>query len=950
MAKRHTENRDAPSIEPPDACLPPRDAPRQKHDWADGTFGPAGHDLAPGVQKLEPDGCREVSVMTPRSAAKWVYGFAEGGDSLRELLGGKGASVAEMTRAGMPVPPGFTITTAACQAYFASDRSFPAGLQQQVEAALANLENATGKGFGSGERPLLVSVRSGARVSMPGMMDTVLNLGLNAETLQAVVRQTGDERFGWDAYRRFVQGFGSIVMGVDSRAFEAVIERHKSALGRRDDSDMAAAEWQDVVAEFKALIEGEAGGVFPEDARTQLLQAIRAVFDSWHGKRAVDYREFHGIPHEWGTACNVQTMVFGNMGARSGTGVAFTRDPNTGERRLFGEYLLNAQGEDVVAGVRTPLPMATLEQKLPAVYRQFEGYAARLELHYKEMQDLEFTIENGRLFMLQTRAGKRSPAAAVKIAVDLVREGVIDEATALSRVEPAQVDALLHPRIDPGAALDPIATGLNASPGAATGIVAFSADAAAELGHSGEAVILVRPETSPDDFHGMAVSAAILTSRGGATSHAAIVARQLGKPAVVGCEDIRIDLAAERFVANGATVKAGEVITVDGTSGNVMAGAAPLIPGSITDELSELLRWADKARRLAVWANADTPEEAELARTSGAEGIGLCRTEHMFREGDRLPIVREMILAESESERRAALAELLPIQRADFHGILHAMRDLPVVIRLLDPPLHEFLPDPLELRDERAALSAGGNDAGRLREIERTLARIEDLHEANPMLGLRGCRLGIIYPEVYEMQVRAIIEAAAELQRNGIRARPEIMIPLVGHVNELRTVEGRLRATARQVQTESGAAVEFKFGTMIEVPRACLTAGEIAGVAEFFSFGTNDLTQTIYGISRDDAEGKFLLDYVEQAILPKNPFQELDREGVGAIMRIAVEQGRAARGNLEVGICGEHGGDPASIAFCESLGLDYVSASPYRVPVARLAAAQASLESGFWDH
>ena len=875
--------------------------------------------------------------------SKWVYPFREGGESMRNLLGGKGAGSAEMTKAGMPVPPGFTITTAACLEYYASDKALPAGLDAQVDVALAEVESAVGRRFGDPDNPLLVSVRSGARVSMPGMMDTVLNLGLNAATLEGLIAATGDARFGWDAYRRFIQGFGSIVLGVESHAFESCIDDHKARLGLDQDTELSASDWQAVADDFRQIIRDATNAEFPDDPRQQLDHAIRAVFDSWFGRRAVDYRRVHGLPDDWGTAVNVQTMVFGNMGETSGTGVAFTRNPNTGERELFGEYLLNAQGEDVVAGVRTPTPIATLETSMPEVFGQFEDYATRLEQHYREMQDLEFTIESGKLYMLQTRAGKRSPAAAVKIAVDLVREGVIDKTTAVQRVEPEQVGAVLHPRVDPAHWDHPIATGLNASPGAAHGRVVFTADEAAEQASADHPVILVRPETSPDDFHGMAVSAAILTARGGATSHAAIVARQLGIPAVVGCDALRLDLDAKQFTAHGVTVNAGDVITVDGTDGEVLTGALPLIPGSMTPELEELLGWADEIRRLSTWGNADTPEEAELAREHGAEGIGLCRTEHMFREGDRLPIVQEMILAETVEERQKALDRLLPIPREDFVGILRALDGYPVVIRLHDPPLHEFLPDHEPLAAELAALTADDADPERRAHLERMLRRVEEIQEVNPMLGLRGCRLGIQQPEVYEMQVRAIIEAALELSAAGFQPRPKIMIPLISHVNELRKVEGRLHAVADEVVRAKGASVAYEFGTMIEVPRACLTAGALAEVADFFSFGTNDLTQTTYGISRDDAEGKFLIDYVESEILPANPFQVMDPDGVGALLRLAVEQGRAADPDIEMGICGEHGGDPDSIGICEQLGLDYVSASPFRVPVSRMAAAHARL-------
>ena len=869
---------------------------------------------------------------------KWVYLFNEGDQSMRNLLGGKGAGVAEMTQSGMPVPPGFTITTDACRAYFDADGDFPEGLEKQIDTALEAVESESGKRFGDPGNPLLVSVRSGARVSMPGMMDTVLNLGLSQETLKGLESRSGQPRFAYDSYRRFVQGYGSIVLGLESRRFEHIIQAHKDRLGKSEDSQLSAAEWNAVATDFKALIEAETGNAFPENPRDQLYGAIRAVFDSWHGRRAIDYRNFHGLPHDWGTAVNVQTMVFGNMGENSGTGVAFTRNSVSGDRELFGEYLLNAQGEDVVAGVRTPAQIATLADQLPQVYAEFEAHAERLERHYGDMQDLEFTIEEGRLWMLQTRAGKRSPRAAVKIAVDMADEGIIDRATALARVEPAQVDAHLHPQVDPTLTVDPVAVGLNASPGAAIGIVVFDADEAAERGRAGEDVILVRPETSPDDFHGMAVSRAILTARGGATSHAAIVARALGLPAVVGCEQLRIDLGAGTLRIGQTLIEAGDTLTVDGSTGNVILGEAPLIPGQITPELEKLLGWADAQRRLQVWTNADTPQEAAQAREFGAQGIGLCRTEHMFREEDRLPIFQDMILAETETDRRAALDRLLPIQRADFYGILKAMAALPVVIRLLDPPLHEFLSG---VDEELAELSGQDADPAQLAAAERKVNRARDLHEENPMLGLRGCRLGIVYPEIYEMQVRAIIEAAIQLEDEGVDAHPEIMIPLIGHINELRTVETNLRTTAEAVARERGRSPSYKFGTMMEVPRACLTAGEIAEVAEFFSYGTNDLTQTTFGISRDDAEGKFLLQYVEDGVLPRNPFQVLDPIGVGELMRLGSRAGRAARPDIEIGICGEHGGDPESIAFCEEIGLDYVSCSPYRVPVARLAAAQA---------
>ena len=873
---------------------------------------------------------------------------------MRNLLGGKGAGVAEMTRAGMPVPAGFTISTTACLEYFSNDRMLPNGLDEQIDGALANVELATGKRFGGQSNPLLVSVRSGARTSMPGMMDTVLNLGLNATTLHGLIARTGDDRFGWDAYRRFIQGFGSIVLGVDSRSFEEVITAYKTNRGASLDTDLVASDWKQVADEFHRLIQTETSSTFPEDPRRQLDQAIRAVFDSWYGRRAIDYRKVHGLPDDWGTAVNIQTMVFGNMGETSGTGVAFTRNPSNGQRQIFGEYLMNAQGEDVVAGVRTPEPITRLRTAMPESFAEFEDYAGNLERHYRDMQDMEFTIERGSLYMLQTRVGKRSPLAAVNIAVDMVHEGLIEKTEAVQRIAPEQVGAVLFPRVDPSHVYSPVATGLNASPGAAHGLVTFTADDAVLLAGQGNSVVLVRPETSPDDFHGMVASVAILTTRGGATSHAAIVARQLGKPAIVGSADLKINLAAQQCSLNGTTIQAGDTITIDGTSGHVILGEAPLVPGSMTPALKELLSWADDIRRLGVWANADTPEEAAQARLHGAEGIGLCRTEHMFREEERLPIVHNLILATTTGERQRALDKLLPIQRSDFRGILRAMDGLPVVIRLLDPPLHEFLPDRRELESERTALTANDPGAGtqtaRLTDIDRTLQRLEDLHEANPMLGLRGSRLGIQHPEIYDMQVRAILEASAELKAEGLQPRPKIMIPLISHANELNFISQRLHQLSSNLDTARGGAVHYEFGTMIEVPRACSTAGKLAEISDFFSFGTNDLTQTTFGISRDDAERSFLLDYVQSGILPKNPFQVLDREGVGTIIRFGVDQARETNPNIEMGICGEHGGDPESIMFCEEIGLDYVSASPFRVPVARMAAAHARLTTIEMDH
>lgn len=875
---------------------------------------------------------------------KWVYRFEDGDASMRDLLGGKGANCAEMMRAGLPVPPGFVVTTAACNAFYDSDRRFPTGMWDQALAALQDLEAKTGKRLGDVENPLLVSVRSGAKFSMPGMMDTILNLGLNDETITGLIAQTSNERFAWDSYRRFVQMYGNVVLEVDKDRFEHALEAIKEEAGIEEDVDLTVANLREAVRRFKGIVERETERDFPSEPLAQLRGAIEAVFASWNNRRAIDYRNFHRIAHDLGTAVNVQAMVFGNMGSDSGTGVAFTRNPSTGEPLLFGEFLENAQGEDVVAGVRTPLPIAKLQEVWPHIYDEFAEIARRLETHYREMQDMEFTIERGKLYMLQTRTGKRTASAAVRIAVEMFNEGLITQEEAISRVEPEQIDQLLHPRIDPEAEVRIIAKGLNASPGAAVGMAYFDPDEAEAVARQGNNVILVRPETSPDDVHGMIASQGILTARGGATSHAAVVARGLGKPCVAGCDEIRIDMENERFSAGDVTVSKRDFISLNGSTGEVILGQVPLIQPEITSEMSELLRWADAIRRLEVWANADYPRDAALARSYGAQGIGLCRTEHMFFEEDRLPVVQQMILASSSSERQAALAKLLPIQRGDFEGILQAMDGLPVVIRLLDPPLHEFLPDYAELLEEVTTLRITGEDAERLAERQELLENVASLREANPMLGLRGCRLGLEYPEVYEMQVRAILEAALNIKQAGGDPHPEIMIPLVSHANELGVLQEDLQRIAKTVEAEHGDTVAYKFGTMIEVPRAALTAAEIAQHAEFFSFGTNDLTQTTYGYSRDDAEGKFLLNYVENAILPENPFQVLDRDGVGRLVSIAVEEGKKARPDLEVGICGEHGGDPSSIYFCHGVGLDYVSCSPYRVPVARIAAAQVTLE------
>ncbi|MFS8571109.1 MAG: pyruvate, phosphate dikinase [Thermaerobacter sp.] len=877
------------------------------------------------------------------AAARFVYDFDQGDGGMRDLLGGKGANLAEMTRAGLPVPPGFTVTTEACRQALAQGGRFPEGLEDQVFAAMARLEARTGKGFGNPENPLLVSVRSGAAVSMPGMMDTILNLGLNDRTVQGLARQTGDPRFAWDCYRRFVQMFADVVLGVPLARFEERLEARKRARGAAADTDLDAADLEALTAEYLDLAAREAGRPFPLDPREQLLLAVGAVFRSWLNERAVVYRRAHRIPDDLGTAVNVQAMVFGNMGPDSGTGVLFTRDPNTGEKVLYGEYLPNAQGEDVVAGIRTPLPISRLAQEHPDLYAQLSEAAARLERHYRDMQDIEFTVERGRLYLLQTRAGKRTAAAAVRIACDLVQEGLIDQREAVRRVEPQQIQRLLHKTVAPEAAGQAVAQGLPASPGAAGGAIVFDPDEAQRLAAAGTAVILVRPETTPDDIHGMIAAQGILTSRGGMTCHAAIVARGMGKPCVVGCDAVQIDL--ERGVARIGDVElpAGARIAIDGSTGRVFAQEVPLVDPETRPEFETLLGWADQIRRLGVRANADTPEDAARARAFGAEGIGLCRTEHMFMGADRLPLVQRMILAETEEERREALEQLLPVQRGDFYGILKAMAGLPVTVRLLDPPLHEFLPDEGHLAAEAQRLRQEGGDPAELARVERMLARVRALAEANPMLGHRGCRLAITFPEIYAMQARALFEAAAQLRREGVDARPEVMIPLVAEARELERLRRLVEETAARVSRETGVPLDCPVGTMIEVPRACVTAGQVARFADFFSFGTNDLTQTTFGFSRDDAEAKFLHRYLEEGILEANPFITLDVEGVGSLIRMAVSAGRAARPGLKVGICGEHGGDPDSIAFCHRAGLDYVSCSPFRVAVARLAAAHAAL-------
>jgi pyruvate, orthophosphate dikinase len=885
---------------------------------------------------------KQVAARTP--AHKWVYRFDEGSASMRDLLGGKGAGVAEMTRAGLPVPPGFTITTEACNAFYARGAKFPEGLWEQVEKALRGVEKATGKGFGDPRNPLLVSVRSGAKFSMPGMMDTVLNLGLNTATLEGLAKLTNDRRFALDAHRRFIQLFSKIVLDIDGQLFEDALGAMKKRKKAKTDADLTAPALDELITEYRAIVKQHSKTGFPEDPMAQLRAAIGAVFESWNNKRATDYRNYNKIPHDLGTAVNVQSMVFGNMGDDSGTGVAFTRDPSTGERKLYGEYLTNAQGEDVVAGIRTPQPIAAMASELPKAYRQFEQIARKLEKHYRDVQDMEFTIERGTLYMLQTRSGKRTADAAIKIAVDMVHERLIPKREALLRVEPEQVDQMLHTRIDPAAAVTVIATGLAASPGAAYGKAVFDADRAEDMAAAGEKVILVRVETNPDDVHGMIAAEGVLTSRGGKSSHAAVVARGMGKPCIVGAESIRVDLKAREFSVGGVTIKEGQAFTLDGSQGRVIEGAVPMIePDEITGEFEELLSWADSFSRLEVWANGDYPQDAERARAYGARGIGLCRTEHMFMQQDRLPIVQKMILAADETERRKELAKLLPVQRGDFYGILKAMHGLPVIIRLIDPPLHEFLPSLEELLVEVTRAQALGKPEKSYRTQSNLLAAVQNLHEQNPMLGLRGCRLGLLFPEIIEMQSRAIIEAAVALKKEKVDVRPEIMVPLVGTREELRRTREVIDRTAQEVFKETKSKVSYLVGTMIEVPRAALTAGHIAEFADFFSFGTNDLTQMTFGVSRDDAEGKFLLKYVEDKILPRNPFETLDRDGVGRLMRMAVEEGRAVRKTLSVGICGEHGGDTDSIALCEELGLDYVSCSPFRVPAARLAAAHARL-------
>ncbi len=884
----------------------------------------------------------------------WSFLFEEcdnaNAKAAKLLLGGKGAALAEMTSFGLPVPPGFIVTTDCCKAYHAGEKLFPEGLWNQVRSKLTEVENKLGKRFGDAENPLLVSVRSGSPVSMPGMMDTVLNLGLNDETVIGLAKQTGNERFAWDAYRRFIAMFSQIVLEVEHEKFERVLERYKG--GNRLDSDLTVAELKEIVASYKRIVYTEEyGQSFPENPESQLKMAIAAVFDSWMGKRAIDYRRMDRISEDLGTAVTVQAMVFGNMGDTSGTGVCFTRNPSTGENLLYGEYLLNAQGEDVVAGIRTPNPISHLQTQLPQVFQQLTDITLRLEKHYRDMQDIEFTIEAGKLFMLQTRSGKRTGSAAVKIAVAMLKEGLIDQKTALKRVSPDQLDQLLHPMIDPNAKVTVLATGIAASPGAAQGLAVFNPDEAEEMAKLGQKVILIRRETSPDDFHGMVAAEAILTQRGGATSHAAVVARGMGKPCVVGASLLTIDYSHNEFSVGDVTIPKGEWITIDGTTGRVFRGQIPTVQPELDEDFDLLMSWADASRRLKVRANADTGHDSTVARNYGAEGIGLCRTEHMFFGEDRLAVMREMILAGGLGEREKALAKLLPFQKQDFIEIFRAMNGLPVTIRLLDPPLHEFLPSHQELMEELTELKFQARTSSpkemdllldEIAEKRKLLRRVEHLSETNPMLGLRGCRLGLLVPEVTRMQARAIFEAACEVQSDGVIVLPEVMIPLVSTPEEFKNQAALIREIAKKVISEYGIELNFMVGTMIELPRAALVADKIALDAEFFSFGTNDLTQTTFGLSRDDS-GRFLPLYVEQKIYPDDPFQTLDIEGVGQLIKLAVERGRAVNPKLKIGVCGEHGGDPRSIEFFNSLNLDYVSCSPFRVPIARLSSAHSEL-------
>ncbi len=881
---------------------------------------------------------------------QWLYNFgggtAEGSAAMRDLLGGKGANLAEMAVLGLPVPPGFTVSTELCAAYYSDGKKFPESLSAQVESGIKHIEAVASAKFGDPDNPLLVSVRSGSRASMPGMMDTVLNLGLNDDTAAGLAKRTGDARFAYDSYRRFIQMYGDVVLGVGHHEFEDLLERAKEGLGIQLDTEMSADDWRGLIEQYKVLVQARLKAPFPQDVSEQLWGAMRAVFDSWMNDRAVTYRRLYDIPESWGTAVNIQAMVFGNMGEDCATGVAFTRNPSSGDNQIYGEYLINAQGEDVVAGIRTPQSLVAnsddgagepaLETAMPKIFAELGGISRRLEGHYRDMQDIEFTVQKGKLWMLQTRSGKRTAAAALKIATDMVAEGVLNEAAAVARIEPEALEQMLHPRLDPGAPRNILAHGLPASPGAAAGQVVFSSERAEDLAAKGEAVILVRPETSPEDIHGMHAAEAVLTSRGGMTSHAAVVARGMGRPCITGALDVRIDLAAKKFTVGDTTIVEGDIITIDGTRGEVLAGKIPTIEPEMTGAFATLMGWADKIRRLKVRANAETPADAATARKFGAEGIGLCRTEHMFFDEMRIVVMREMILADDEVGRRTALAKLLPMQRQDFVELFRIMAGLPVTIRLLDPPLHEFLPHgEAEIRD--VAKAAGV-------KYEAVASRVALLRENNPMLGHRGCRLGISHPEIYEMQARAIFEAAIEVEKaeGGEAVELEIMIPLVMGGKELRILKDLVDSVAAEIADAHGKAPEYSVGTMIELPRAALRAGDIAKTAAFFSFGTNDLTQTALGISRDDA-ASFMESYVRQGMFAQDPFTSLDQEGVGELIETACRRGRESSPDLKLGICGEHGGDPASIHFFEKCGLNYVSCSPYRIPIARLAAAQAKL-------
>ncbi|PLX15740.1 MAG: pyruvate, phosphate dikinase [Candidatus Muiribacterium halophilum] len=881
--------------------------------------------------------------------SKKVYFFganmSDGDGTMKDLLGGKGANLAEMAKAGLPVPPGFTITTENCR-YFSKNKQYPDGMKEEIEENLAKLEKAMGKKLGDATDPLLVSVRSGAKISMPGMMDTVLNLGLNDKNVEAFASNTGNPIFAYDCYRRFIQMYGDVIDEIEHSKFEEVLDSVKEKHGAEFDQDLSAEALKEVISGYKALYNKEKGKEFPQDAKDQLYGAINAVFSSWDNPRAKTYRRLNKIPDELGTAVNVQTMVYGNKGEDSGTGVSFTRNPSNGNKEHYGEFLINAQGEDVVAGIRTPKKIDDLKPLMPKVYEELLEVYEKLEQHFKDMQDFEFTIEDRKLYLLQTRTGKRTGMAAVKIAVDMVNEGMITKETALERVEPEALNQLLHPMIDPNEKIDVVAKGLPASPGAATGQIIFDSAEAAKLAEAGEAVLLVRPETTPEDIEGMHAAKGILTSRGGMTSHAAVVARGMGRACVAGCEDLKIDLKTETAVTkSGKQLKKMDWLTINGTTGEVIDGKVKTIDPELSGEFETLLAWANENKRLGVWTNADTPEDAKNARKFGAEGIGLCRTEHMFFDEKRIPIVREMILSESDEARKDAVERLFPFQKDDFYGIFEAMDGLPVTVRLLDPPLHEFLPDQKELMVEIARMEERNETGASLEEKRELLKKVVALAEFNPMLGHRGCRLGVTFPVIYNMQVRAIIEAACELKKAGKDPKPEIMIPLVGHVNELKILHDMTRETVDGIIKKHGVDLHYMVGTMIEIPRAALTAYEIAEYAEFFSFGTNDLTQMTFGYSRDDAEGKFLTYYVDNKVLPRNPFQTIDQEGVGQLMKFAVESGKRRRKDLVLGICGEHGGEPESIEFCNEIGLNYVSCSPFRVPIARLAAAQATLKN-----